>query len=71
MTEKNYIYNQSFTLESGEVLPQLKLNYTTSGTLNSDRSNVVWVCHALTGNSNPASWWPGLVGKGKHFVSCA
>lgn len=67
MTERNYIYNQPFALESGEVLPQLKLNYTTSGILNSDRSNVVWVCHALTGNSNPSSWWSGLIGKGKHF----
>jgi homoserine O-acetyltransferase/O-succinyltransferase len=44
--------------------------------MNSDRSNVVWVFHALTANSNPVDWWPGLVGNGhlidpeKFFIVC-
>lgn len=35
--------------------------------LNSDRSNVVWICHALTGNADPGDWWSGMVGAGKYF----
>lgn len=65
-----------FTLESGDTLPQLQLAYTTLGKLNATRSNVVWIFHALTANSNPAEWWPGLVGEGKfldprkYFIIC-
>ncbi len=66
-----------FTLESGAVLPHLEIAYHTYGTLNAARNNVVWVCHALTGNSDAASWWDGLVGEGKlfdpreYFIVCA
>lgn len=35
--------------------------------MNADKSNVVWVFHALTANSNPVDWWPGLVGEG-HLI---
>ncbi|HYG53189.1 MAG TPA: homoserine O-acetyltransferase [Flavobacteriales bacterium] len=68
---------QAFYLECGGVIPQLEIAYTTLGELNAEKSNVVWVCHALTANANPAEWWPGLVGEGflidpeKHFVVCA
>ncbi len=54
-------------LESGAVLPAYHLAYTTHGKLNAARDNAVWVFHALTANSDPAEWWPGLVGKGKLF----
>ena len=57
--------NEPFVLESGEVLPNLEITYYTFGQLNSDASNVVWVCHALTGDANVLDWWPGLVGEGK------
>lgn len=60
-------YKYSFPLESGEVLPGFRLGYTTYGTVNEDRSNVVWICHALTGSSDPADWWDGMVGPGKFF----
>ncbi len=59
--------NKPFTLESGATLGGVALAYTTYGTLNADRSNVVWVCHALTANADPSAWWPGLVGPGKFF----
>ncbi|HSC54970.1 MAG TPA: homoserine O-acetyltransferase [Phnomibacter sp.] len=68
---------QGFTLESGIKLPEYHLAYTTCGKLNSSRSNVVWIFHALTANSQPQEWWEGLVGKGKlfdpehHFIVCA
>lgn len=70
-------YRYTFPLESGENLPGFRLAYTTRGSLNSDASNVVWVCHALTGNADPGDWWGGMVGSGKyfnpetHFIVCA
>ncbi len=70
-------YNKPFQLESGESLPGFQLKYTTLGTLNADRSNVVWVCHALTGSSNVQDWWPDLFtpdgpfDPSRNFVICA
>ncbi len=72
-----YKYTQPFQLEQGGVLHNLEIAYTISGKLNAAKSNVVWVCHALTANANPQEWWPGLVGKeciidpGQHFIVCA
>ena len=60
-------YTKSFTLESGVTLPGYHLAYTTHGKLNAEKDNVVWIFHALTANSNPLEWWPGLVGDGKFF----
>jgi len=60
-------YTNIFTLESGEILPGFHLTYTTHGKLNASKDNVVWIFHALTANSNPVEWWPGLVGDGKYF----
>jgi homoserine O-acetyltransferase len=72
-----YHYNQSFELENGTVIPGLTIAYHTYGKLNHDRSNVIWVCHALTANSNAKEWWPGVVGENgyadpsKYFIVCA
>ncbi len=66
-----------FPLEAGGVLPELTIAYHTYGTLNAERNNVIWVCHALTANSNVADWWAGLFGPGnvfdpaRHFIVCA
>lgn len=66
-----------FPLEAGGELPELTLAYHTYGTLNAERSNVIWVCHALTANSNVADWWSGLFGPGnvfdpeRYFIVCA
>lgn len=66
-----------FRLESGVELPELQIAYHTYGKLNALRSNVVWVCHALTANSDVADWWPHTVEEGRfldpatHFVVCA
>lgn len=56
-----------FTLESGITLPGYHLAFTTHGKLNADKTNVIWIFHALTANSNPLEWWPGLVGDGRFF----
>ena len=74
---KVFYYNEPFKLESGEVLPSLEIAYDTFGKRNSDSSNVVWVCHALTANSDVADWWPHTVERGcfldpdKYFTVCA
>lgn len=67
MSTQLYIHDQPFRLESGKTLSRLELAYTTLGKLNARKDNVVWIFHALTANSNPAEWWPGLVGEGKYL----
>jgi homoserine O-acetyltransferase len=77
MSLKTYIHKAPFTTERGAVLPQLEIAYHTFGTLNKNKDNVIWVCHALTASSDVAGWWPGLVGPGKvldpetYFIVCA
>ncbi|MES1214104.1 MAG: homoserine O-acetyltransferase [Bacteroidota bacterium] len=67
MSHKLFTYRHPFTLESGITLPGYHLAYSTHGELNEQKNNVVWIFHALTANSDPAEWWPGLVGEGKLF----
>lgn len=68
---------EPLALESGEVLPSYELAYSTYGNLNAEKSNVIWVVHALTGDSNATEWWNGLIGEDKffdpanHFIICA
>lgn len=69
-------YPNPFDLECGKTLPSLELCYSTYGKLNANKSNVVWVCHALTGDSKVFGWWSSLFGEQKlynyeeHFVVC-
>ena len=71
---KLFEYQEDFVLENGKTLQGINITYKTHGQLNSDASNVVWVCHALTANADPADWWKGLVGEGciinpqEHFI---
>lgn len=76
-----------FSLEGGGSLHNVTIAYETWGTLNSDASNAILVCHAWTGDSHasgPATkghstsgWWDGVVGPGKaldtnkYFVVCS
>jgi homoserine O-acetyltransferase/O-succinyltransferase len=74
---EEFYLNQSFPLETGESLPDIRIGYHTYGHLNAAGDNVVWICHALTANSDVIRWWPGLVGDHhyvnpeKHFIVCA
>lgn len=74
---KYYEYSHPFILESGESLPTLRIAYHTYGTLNENKDNVIWVCHALTANSDVADWWPntvvsdGFLDPEKNFIICA
>jgi homoserine O-acetyltransferase len=69
--------NGAFELEAGGALPEISITYTTYGKLNEAKDNVVWICHALTANSDAMEWWPGMVGPGfcidpeKYFIVCA
>ncbi|HVS95651.1 MAG TPA: homoserine O-acetyltransferase [Puia sp.] len=72
-----FTYDHPFELEGGGSLPGITVAYHTYGRLDGDGGNVVWVCHALTANSDVAHWWPGVVGeKGpihpdRYFIVCA
>jgi len=74
---KIFDYPADLTLENGTVLPSMRVAYHTYGQLNKEKSNVIWVCHALTASSDVADWWKGLVGEGslispeKYFIVCA
>lgn len=77
MTQEVFHSTEPLNLESGEVLKNFDLAYTTYGQLNAEKSNVIWVIHALTGDSKAAEWWNGLIGEDKffdpanHFIICA
>ncbi|MFI3321840.1 MAG: homoserine O-acetyltransferase [Rikenellaceae bacterium] len=77
MAKYQFKYNNRFVLESGKVLPQLEITYHTYGRLSPKMDNVIWVCHALTANSDVADWWPNTVEEGrfldpeKYFIICA
>ena len=63
-------------LEAGGVLKGARVVYHTSQEAWDGRRPVIWVCHALTANSDPSDWWPEMVGPGKavdtekNFVVC-
>ena len=68
-------FDTPLTFKSGAVLPRYELVYETYGTLNSDKSNAILVCHALSGHhhvagyyaDNPKNlgWWDTMIGPGK------
>ena len=70
-------YDQPFLLESGNKLNGIEIAFHTYGHLNEDQSNVVWICHHLTANSDASLWWEGMIGRGslidpeKYFIVCA
>jgi homoserine O-acetyltransferase len=77
---------RQLVLESGARLGPITVAYETMGTLNGDRSNVILITHALSGDSHVAGyysgaapkpgWWETMVGPGKgidtdrYFVIC-
>lgn len=72
-----YDHDRPFQLELGGQLEHLRIAYHTYGSLSPAKDNVVWVCHALTANSDVADWWPHTVEPGmfldptRYFIVCA
>lgn len=77
---KYFTYDNPFQMECGKIISSPTLAYETYGRMNEDKSNVILVCHALTGDAHAASWtdenysgeiaegwWEGAIGKGKAF----
>lgn len=76
----------SFRFQSGVILPKTQIAYETFGKLNSEGTNVILICHALTGDSHASNynhnseregWWEGIIGEGiafdpkKYFIVCS
>jgi homoserine O-acetyltransferase len=64
-----------FQLEKGGVLPEIEVTYERCGAVTPANDNVVFICHALTGDAHvvgtrpdetePTGWWEGMIGPGK------
>lgn len=63
----NQLSIKDFPLEGGSSLESITIAFQTFGTLTPEKDNVVWVCHALTANTNVLDWWNGLFGPGHLF----
>ncbi|MCB4743071.1 MAG: homoserine O-acetyltransferase [Sulfurovum sp.] len=78
-------FSSPLYLESGRILEPYEIAYETYGELNEEKSNVILVCHALSGSHHAAGfydgdrkpgWWDGLIGEKraidttKYFVIC-
>ena len=66
MIREVFKIRDGFIFENGERLEELDIVYHHTGNKTPGRE-VIWICHALTANSNPEEWWDGLVGPGKLF----
>lgn len=58
---------KTLQLECGEVLYDVNIRYHILGDIQKNPERVIWICHAFTANSNPADWWPEMVGQGRLF----
>lgn len=74
---QQFISRKPFKLENGDVIPAVTVAYSTYGKLNAGKTNAIWICHALTANSEVKDWWPGVVGENcaidpsQYFIVCA
>jgi len=59
-----YQHPSTLLLERGGTLVRPEFAYHTYG---NPENPVVWVCHALTANSDVLDWWAGLFGHGDYF----
>lgn len=75
VTSQVYKFDEPLTLRSGKVLPKYELVVETYGELNSEKTNAILICHALSGDHHAAGyhsesdskpgWWDSCIGPGK------
>ena len=75
VTPVREVFSETLTLTSGRTLSGFELITETYGRLNTQRSNAVLICHALSGNHHAAGrydlsdpkpgWWDLHIGPGK------
>jgi len=75
VTPQTLAFEQAIELDCGRTLESFELVIETYGELNSDHSNAILICHALTGDHHVAGyhsmedrkpgWWEACVGPGK------
>ena len=72
------VIEQPLKLACGVVLPSHTLVYETYGELNTNKTNAILICHALSGNHHAAGlyegdskpgWWDNYIGPGKPIDS--
>jgi homoserine O-acetyltransferase len=83
---RRLVVGEPLMLDCGVALGPFAIAYETYGSLNTERSNAILICHALTGDQHVAGhhpltgkpgWWETLVGSGKvldterYFLICA
>ena len=64
-----------YRLEEGGTLPRVDVAWESCGLERPENDNVVFICHALTGDAHvagmrpgehkPSGWWEGMVGPGR------
>ena len=69
------VFDEALLLNSGDILTKFELMVETYGELNSNASNAILICHALSGNHHAAGkhqvddrksgWWDLVIGPGK------
>ncbi len=75
VTPQIFHFSEPLTLECNRTLLSFDLIVETYGTLNSDKSNAVLICHALSGSHHAAGfhssddkkagWWDNMIGPNK------
>lgn len=80
VTPQIFSFSEPLPLRSGATLPAYELVVETYGSLNTDRSNAVLICHALNASHHVAGWhaddsgqplarsegwWNNMIGPGK------
>ena len=74
VSTKYYKMKEDLQLDTGNILETPTIAYETYGKLNNEKSNVILVCHALTGDAHAAGWhdgdkkpgwWNIIIGPGK------
>lgn len=71
-----YLEIGDLVLENGTLIRNVRIAYNVYGNIES-AEKIIWICHALTANSDAETWWPEMIGKDeifnteKHAIICA